>query len=389
MNYHFMIDDKFFNNLIDDIEKVSTSESNQYYILSEKINSVHVSHPKAKWIGGSDKLIQILNSITSEDRIFIHWYDLNIGKLILKIDKTIPLYVSLMGGEFYSEPLLFHREWLFDKKTLQFFNRLFIYPKKWSKNPVLFLKQIRRIWLIKKRAKNDFKIKTETIKRINYLLVGENMNKELSLVSKLYKTKKFKHLPFIFNQNFDLAISLPICKKESNSTVIQIGNSATYENNHLDLLPIIQRFGKEDININIPLAYGSPIYANEVKNHYSPLFNEKVKYIEDFVPKEEYVKKLQQVDICIMYHNRSQALGNCISLLTLGKKLYLKTNNPLWSLFKNIGVVVYDVNSIKSLTFQQFIEPLTKEEIESNILRLSATFSEKKRLSDLSEILRN
>jgi hypothetical protein len=90
-----------------------------------------------------------------------------------------------------------------------------------------------------------------------------------------------------------------------------------------------------------------------------------------------------------MYHNRSQALGNCISLLTLGKKLYLKTNNPLWSLFKEIGVAVYDANSIKSLSFQQFIKPLTGTEIESNKVKLSAAFSEKKRLRDLSKILKN
>jgi hypothetical protein len=242
---------------------------------------------------------------------------------------------------------------------------------------------------MKKRANNEFEIKRQTIKRINYLLVGENMVEDFSLVSKLYKTNQFRHLPFIFNQNFDLSKSLPIYKKERNSTVIQIGNSATYENNHIDLLPIIEKFETENINISIPLAYGNVIYANEVKKHYSSVFQKKVQYIEDFLPRDEYVKKLQQVDVCIMYHNRSQALGNCISLLTLGKKLYLKTNNPLWSLFKEIGVVVYDVNSIKSQSFQQFIEPLTKTEIESNTERLAATFSEKKRLSDLSKILRN
>jgi hypothetical protein len=96
---------------------------------------------------------------------------------------------------------------------------------------------------------------------------------------------------------------------------------------------------------------------------------------------------LSGVDICIMYHNRSQAFGNCIALLTLGKKLYLKSKNPLYQLFKSSGLVLYDATQIQALTFEEFSKPLSTVEVQSNVRLIAELFSSKKRLKYLTDVL--
>jgi len=117
------------------------------------------------------------------------------------------------------------------------------------------------------------------------------------------------------------------------------------------------------------------------------VFADKATFQNEFVTRENYLKKLNEIDVCIMNHNRSQALGNCITILAMGKKLYLKENNPLWSMFKQIGVKIFSADTIKNISFDEFKQALKPEQAQSNIEKLSTSFSEKKRLEYLSNLL--
>lgn len=389
MNYHLMVDDKFFDSLIEDMEKISAPGTNRYFIRASKENGIHVKHLKAEWFEDfyGTQFREILNRITFNDKIFVHWYDLYVGELMLTIDQSIPLFVSIMGGDFYQDPSLYHRHWLYDRKTLKIFNKNFVYPKVWARRPIIFLKQVWKLATLKAAVQKQFELKRKTVQRINYLLAGKFMDDEVRLVKELYKVDGMLHLPFIFDQNFDLALSLPAEIKKSKVMNIQIGNSATYANNHLDLLDILGKFSEQNVLLSLPLSYGDPDYARIVKENYGNVFDSKAEFLEAFMARKEYVSQLQKVDICIMYHNRSQALGNCITLLTLGKKLYLKRNNPLWSLFQKIGVVVFDTELIKTIPYEEFVKPLSADEIKSNLKSLLDTFSEKERLENLRQLL--
>jgi hypothetical protein len=386
-----MIDDKFIDGFIDDAEKVSSKNSNRYFIRGNRQNATHVKHPKAEWIENiwSDDFKAMLNKITSSDKIFIHWYSLDVGKLMLTINKNIPLYVPFLGGEFYEDPYLYHINWIHDKLTLRYIRKKYIFPKKWAKRPNIFLKQIRAILNYKKEARKLFELKKQTIHRINYLLLDTTIFiGDYDKIKSIYKLKSINSFPFIYNQNFDKAIELKTIVNKTNTINVQIGNSATEANNHMDCIKVLKKFKKEEIKLIIPLSYGRPDYAEVVKKYCTQVFNDKFEALEKFMPREEYVKKLNEIDVAIMFHNRSQAFGNCITLLTLGKKLYLKNNNPFWPLFHKIGIIVFDANTIKNLTFEEFSKPLSEEQIQSNIEKIANLFSDKKRLEYLSNVLK-
>lgn len=390
MNYHIMVDDKFIDGFIEDAEKVCEPNSNIYFVRGVKNYSQHVRHPLAQWVDiWSADFGIILNSVTEQDKLFIHWYDLYVSRLILTINKKIPLYVPLWGGDFYEEPFLYHIDWIHDPKTLQFVKRKYVYPKKWSLRPWVFIQQLKDISNYKKKSLPEFEIKKQTISRINYILLHPYNTGEIELTKKIYQINNLQSLPFNYDLNFNLSDFVRRIKKnqELNSTNVLVGNSATESNNHADCFEVLKKFKQNDIRLSVPLSYGSEDYIDFVKKEGIKIFKNKFEPQQDFIPREEYVKKLNEVNIGIMYHNRSQAFGNMITLLSLGKKLYLKKNNPLWQLFQNTGIKVFDANTIKNLSYKEFSTPLTNIEIDNNIKKMSALFSDKKRLEYFSSLL--
>lgn len=391
MNYHIMVDDKFIDGFIYDAEKISTLNTNTYFINGKKENSVHVKNSIVKWISFRDKdFINIVKNITKKDKVIIHWYDLKTGLFILKhLNKEVPLYVALWGGEFYEDPYLYHINWIHDKKTLEFVKNNNIVPEKYNKKFYYFFK---KLWLqltYKSKAEKLFKQKTATIKRINKLLLPKYNEAEISLIKKIYNLNQLDFLDFNYDQNVDLAsfINIENKKRKDNVTNIQIGNSATESNNHVDALEILKKIKNENINIILPMSYGNSKYSSFVKENGNKWFSEKIKYIENFVPRDEYMKQLSEIDICIMYHNRQQAFGNCVPLLILGKKLFLKKENPLYLFFESIGVKIFDANEILNMDFETFKHELTEEEKINNKTILINLFSEEMRLKYLTQIL--
>ena len=385
-----MVDDKFIEGFIHDAEKVSRPGSNKYFLRGHSKDSVDVKTPLATWVGDiwGEEFRDILKSITENDKLIVHWYDLPLGKLILTIDRKIPLYVVHWGGDFYEDPFLHHIHWLFDPATLKYIRRNYVYPKRWSKNPITLLKQLWYVISYKKITHTEFKNKRKTIQRINYILIDPNNTGEIELTKRIYHLDKLHFRPFIYDQNIDLINSIQPDKKKTDKRVrIFLGNSATEANNHVDCFNILKKFQDKDFSLTVPLSYGTPEYLQFVKKKGEKLFGEKFSTIENFLNRREYINKVQEFDIGIMFHNRSQAFGNCVTLLTLGKKLYLKSNNPLYTFFQKLGIKVFDANAIREINFEEFCDPLTAEDIQRNRERVSELFSGNKRLEYLSELL--
>lgn len=91
----------------------------------------------------------------------------------------------------------------------------------------------------------------------------------------------------------------------------------------------------------------------------------------DFIPFEKYLEFLGQIDIAVFAHKRQQAMGNTISLLGLGKKLFLRSDTTQWQYLVDLGVKVFDFRHLDLLKLdvndpmknQQIIETCLSHEI--------------------------
>lgn len=73
------------------------------------------------------------------------------------------------------------------------------------------------------------------------------------------------------------------------------------------------------------------------------------------MPPAEYSKILQEIDVAIMNHKRQQGLGNLISILWLGKKVFVRSDTTSYSYFKSENIAVWDTLDIPNLTYSDFI----------------------------------
>lgn len=145
----------------------------------------------------------------------------------------------------------------------------------------------------------------------------------------------------------------------SGTKTIQVGNSATVSNQHIDALNELSRYKDEDIEVFLPLNYGPAgyeQYATHVIKHAEKLFgSNKVVALRDQVDGAAYLKMLAKVDVGVFNNNRQQAMGNISQLLLLGTKIYIRKDVSMWDHFDSLGCQLNSFESIRSQSFNEFI----------------------------------
>lgn len=200
---------------------------------------------------------------------------------------------------------------------------------------------------------------------------------DYELAQKWYGAKGEYHECFMYPSN--LYKEYDIKPKKRDTINIQLGNSADPTNNHLEVLERLKVYKDEDIKIFTPLSYGDQEHAQKVIAYGKELFSDKFIPLTKFMPFEKYLEFLSEIDIAIFAHKRQQAMGNTITLLGLGKKVYMRSDISPWELFKNIDVKVFDVEDIEI----DLIDETTKKENQEKIKNY---FSEEKYLKQLQNL---
>ena len=143
---------------------------------------------------------------------------------------------------------------------------------------------------------------------------------------------------------------------------IQIGQNSLTTLNHIRVLKNLSKFKDENIRIILPLSYGgTKEYADEVVDYAEREFPGKVIALRKFMPKEEYFKLIEKVEIAIFDTDRQCALGNIERLFFRNVNVYLSENGVMYKYFADLGVPVKKCEDIKSESFKNFIAPPTIE----------------------------
>jgi len=165
------------------------------------------------------------------------------------------------------------------------------------------------------------------------------------------------------------------CSKKIDASIlnVQIGNSSSSTNNHLE---IFQRIQKEliidNVFIYVPLNYGDLAYRDIVLNSGFTILGSNFKPIVDYMDYDVYIKFLKTIDTAIFYHDRQQALGNIAQLLALGKKIYIRSDTTHYKSLIEKGFVIFDAYK----TLDSIAIPLSNEDQNNNISLAEKVFSE-------------
>jgi dTDP-N-acetylfucosamine:lipid II N-acetylfucosaminyltransferase len=197
-----------------------------------------------------------------------------------------------------------------------------------------------------------------------------------------YGAKGNYHYCFMYQSNLFKEYDLTNLKKDNIKTYIQVGNSADPTNNHLEVFLKLEKYKERNIEIICPISYGNMEYGQKVINNGEKLFGDKFKPLTEFMSLDKYLEVLAKTDVAIFNHERQQAVGNIVTLLGLGKKVYLRNDITTWDFCIEHDLKVYIANE----DFEDLFDEMDEEIKQKNIKNMKIKFSEKKLAEDLKKI---
>nr|WP_299379363.1 TDP-N-acetylfucosamine:lipid II N-acetylfucosaminyltransferase [uncultured Halomonas sp.] len=185
---------------------------------------------------------------------------------------------------------------------------------------------------------------------------------------------------FVYPSNLYKPLDVPEKEADDTKFTVLVGNSASRSNEHFEAFDRLAALTRENVHVICPLSYGDLKYARHVIERGQELFGDRFTALTDFMPLEDYLKLLGEVDIALFAHRRQQAMGNLITLLGLGKKVYIRREITPWSLFESLDIKVFDMDEFDLAT-------LDSDTARRNREIISAYFSRERLAHQLKDIL--
>lgn len=162
---------------------------------------------------------------------------------------------------------------------------------------------------------------------------------------------------------------------------VQVGNSADPSNNHLEVFEKLASLQTDNFRVLVPLSYGDQQHARRVIEEGEKLFGDRFVPLVDFLPPDQYQEFLASIDVAVFNHKRQQALGNLISLLGMGKKVYLRRDISTASLLDSLKIEWFDVENID-------LSPISELSRQGNVRRIRHVYSKPNLVAQLDELFK-
>lgn len=169
-----------------------------------------------------------------------------------------------------------------------------------------------------------------------------------------------------------------------------LGNSASPENNHADILILLEKLSFAG-SIIMPFSYGNnPLYSRFVKQFKSSTRLE-IMLVESFQEYNEFSEMLATCSVAVFNSHRQMALGNIFLALKFGLKIYLNEMNPSLIWLKELGFFVYSIQQdlTKDLLSNELtLAAVTAKQNEATYQRLTAVENNHLFLTAVSDLVR-
>ena len=191
------------------------------------------------------------------------------------------------------------------------------------------------------------------------------MEGDYRIAKSRYNTRAiYQYVVYPLPTDFEYLESIRCNDLVNEEITIQVGNSGDPSNDHIGVLEHLKRFSDQHFKIFCPLSYGgTKEYINSVIQYGQDAFGEKFSPLLEVIQPKDYSKLLLKVNVAIFGSWRQQGLGNILSLLFLGKKVYIRKETTPYEYFKKINVVIFPYSDLENVSFQElaYISPLIAE----------------------------
>lgn len=343
---HLSLDEKFIDCAVRQFKELKNVEST-FCAQTNKDSFKYIKSPEIQLFHSADEIVDFANN-GNFDYVILHSICFA-PRILLRLN--IPILWCSWGYDIYSDKSedlqkLFPLN-LYKPKTRK---AAAIGPKSFKEKATLFL---RHFGILSKRQKRY----NELLKKIPYLSIVLPQEYPEALKSHPH----FKLFPFRY---VDPQKSRPFVRFQGTEHSILLGNSLDPNNNHIDVLEILE---SKQINckVYIPISYPNifDYYKANLKKYAAGLRFVTVQFLEEFMPLDQYFKILDECSVAIFGHIRQQASENVYHMFFSGKKIFFFRDSLNYKFYKNSGFCVYN---IEDLTSEVFDEPLSEDYQKTN-----------------------
>lgn len=342
-NVHLMLDSIYSKTFIDNVNKENDGKRNLFFILS---NSLKLNQSADVDVYNNVEVVDVKDySIYSKlytyiygcNKLFIHFLSDDVCDILDKFniyDMHCEKNWILWGADLYNY-IDFN---IYEEKTFEFIKDkdYFINTQKYRNDS------------------DKLNIRRKVIKNIDNILISNKA--DYDFVIKNFDTLA-KRMDFAYSLNIDFDLFEGISRnKVSNlkdeykvETLFFLGNSATWENNHIDIFYKLKDIQLENFGLILPLSYGNENYAKDLITEAKRIIGDKIIVLDEFLTTTKYYEIMNQADIVIMNHIRQQGVGNTLGAIYLGKQVYMNEKSNIYSILIERNI---DVKRIEDLKYE-------------------------------------
>lgn len=291
----------------------------------------------------SEDFYNLKDALIKFDIVFFYNLDSVKAYLVNKFlaDTNAILIWNFFGTEIYSNvKYSFHKQ-NFSAKTKELLQPREVWEK--FKRILRFLK-----YSLKGRLTPNNEVE-KAINRINYF--AWYCEEEYDILK-----ARVKRLPPFLQIPVERIVPYSNYPKKTNRIIL--GNSRSPENNHIDIVDLLQTVEFKG-KVIVPFSYGNNILYNDRLKKYILSLSINIHLLEGFIRYDEYVMEISRCCAAIYNSFRQMALGNIFISLANGTKVYLSEKNPSYKWLKKLGFHIFS------------IEKHLKEDLINNNLGLS------------------
>lgn len=290
--------------------------------------------------------------------VIAHYMSIDTIRFIRKIPVDIELTWEVYGADLYNQflrhfgfpvyyenPSNYQDHYYLLRKYLRPVN--YLINRFYTKSPILGEKDARRYF-------------NEIVSRVNKLQYC--CGNDARLIEQ-YSGKKFPSYE-IFNYSLHEVLGeLYDCPFNQGNNIL-VGNSSSMTNNHLYSLGYLKGKLVSIDKVILPLSYGgTKRYVKKVSKEYHRVFGEKVTTLLSYIPLHEYNKMLTGLKAIVLSSWRQESQGTAIMGFYMGAKVFMSEKSPLYAWFKEIGFVVFP---LETSTEKDFEERLANGDMKNN-----------------------
>lgn len=341
MILHLLFDDKFADYTIRQFSPYGNSEFLiVHHSADEPIKHITLKEHLTRLVYRSVEYDSFLNGLGHYKALIVHgFYTPWQVEIVENVPESVKIAWAFWGGDLYQRPDVRDR---------------YLAP---------LSKVVNHLHELKKPTKDDYIVPMNALQRVDYIL--DDMLENYEDVKRYINKPSVKYLWYQY-YSIEQTVGTSLLERQAVGQGVLMGHSAGIRTNHIEGMLALRKLNLKNRKIITPLSYGSPWYRNLILRVGRLLFGESFVPLTSFMPRDEYNALICSCPAFICPAYKPEGMGNILTALWLGARVYLYKHNLKYQYLSRIGVRVFSIEDDLRRDNPEALAPISADDLVRN-----------------------